>query len=73
MNVLRVDIILEDAVGVQEYKNSVNPGSRISRGISSIVWSRVDRFLALLTPTGSAFQNPVNLQNIQRYTSNNLK
>ena len=30
----RVDRILEGAVGVQEYKNSVNPGSHISGRIS---------------------------------------
>ena len=33
LKVFRVDRILEGAVDVQEYKNSENPGSHISRGI----------------------------------------
>ena len=34
LNVLRVDRILEGAVGIQEYKNSVNPLGHIFEDIS---------------------------------------
>ena len=68
MNVLRVDRILEGVIGIQEYKNSVYPGSNLFIGISSNVWSRVDRIIVLLN-ANSAFQNYVNPQNIQRYAS----
>ena len=43
-------------------------GSHLSRGISSNVWPRVDRILVLINAY-SAFQNFVNPQIIQRFTS----
>ena len=68
LNVLRDDRILEGAVDVQYYKNSVNPGPNIWIYPLRYLWPSVDRILVLLN-TYCAFQNPVNPQNIQRYAS----
>ena len=73
MKVFRVDRILEGAVGVQEYKNSVNPGLGHTtwRDIFKCV-PRVDKILVLLNAypyAYSAFQNSVNPEHFQRYAS----
>ena len=56
LKVFRVDRIMEGALGVQVYSNSVNPGPHI--------WRYCDPGLAY-----SAFQNSVNPENFQRYAS----
>ena len=67
LKVFRVNRILEGAVGVQEYKNSVNPGTHLKISLQICV-TQIDRIFILLNAY-SAFQNSINPEHFQRYAS----